>query len=248
MQGYEATTSGSWSPALDGTYMANVEPNSDVLVLRVPVPDRGPVRLATSMAVGTDALDVVDPEIGNLRVGDVALAASCEAQAFFQITGLNGGAVQHGASAGSPGNAVDNLSFAFRSDAISQTEVVPVHTIIYYLRDPNNTGSPSLWRRIGNNAPEELVEGVDRMQLQFGVDTNNDLRVDTYVEANSVTNWNNVLSISVALLVRSPEEYGNLKDTAQYTLLNEQPVGPFNDRRMRRVFTSTATLRNKVPV
>jgi type IV pilus assembly protein PilW len=105
----------------------------------------------------------------------------------------------------------------------------------------------SLWRKVGNAAPEELVEGVQQMQLQFGVDTTGDAVVDSYVDANAVTNWANVYSVSIAMLVRSLEQYDTDRDKRAYTLLNVT-VPAANDRYMREVFTTTANIRNRVPV
>jgi type IV pilus assembly protein PilW len=103
----------------------------------------------------------------------------------------------------------------------------------------------SLWRRIGGDAPEELVEGVDSFQLLFGVDTSApaDRIVDNYVTANSVTNWANVISIRLGLLVRSVEQYGNTLDGSHDVL--DVTITAAGDKRERLVFTSTAALRNK---
>jgi hypothetical protein len=59
-----------------------------------------------------------------------------------------------------------------------------------------------------------------------------------------VTNWDNVISVSVALLVRSPDEYGTERDTGSYVLLDKTFTAP-SDRHVRQVFVSTATLRNR---
>ncbi len=60
---------------------------------------------------------------------------------------------------------------------------------------------PALWQRVGNDPPQELVQGVQNMQVLYGVDTNGDLLADNYVVASAVTNWAQVISLSVALLI-----------------------------------------------
>jgi type IV pilus assembly protein PilW len=127
------------------------------------------------------------------------------------------------------------------------SEIVPIQTVVYFI-DTSTTGtSTSLYRRTGNAAPEELVEGVDSLQIQFGIDTNGDAShlADDYVKANAVTNWDRVVAVRVALLVRSIDEYGTDVDSASRTILGST-VAAFNDRRERRVFMTTATLRNKL--
>ena len=81
------------------------------------------------------------------------------------------------------------------------------------------------------------------MQVKYGVDTNGDMVPDAYQTANAVANWNNVVSISVAILVRSVDETGVDVDKSSYTLL-DKIIPAFNDRRQRSVFTTTINLRN----
>jgi type IV pilus assembly protein PilW len=83
--------------------------------------------------------------------------------------------------------------------------------------------------------------------VQYGVDTNGDVIVDEYRTADDVSDWNDVISVSVALLARSLEEYGVDTDQRSYTLLDVTVAAP-TDRRLREVFTATASIRNRVRV
>ena len=60
----------------------------------------------------------------------------------------------------------------------------------------------------------------------------------------TVTDWTRVISVTLALLVRSAEENAKIVDQRVYELL-ETDVGPFNDRFQRSLFTTTVTLRNR---
>ena len=71
--------------------------------------------------------------------------------------------------------------------------------------------------------------------------------VDVYRTADDVTDWNDVISVNVALLVRSIEEHGVDTDQRTYTLLDTTVAAP-GDRRLREVFTATASIRNRVRV
>lgn len=243
VQGFESTDDETWSPELDDS-VTEASGGSDVLVLRVPRRDAEPLRLTTDMTGSSDVLTVPAVSTG-VRIGDIALAYSCEAQAYFQVTGFAAGAVEHGGVGGAPGNASGDISYTFRENA----EVIPVQTVIYYVRPSTaDENTNSLWRRVALSNPEELVEGVEQMQLEFGVDTNSNAVVDDYVPADEVTNWENVYSVSVALLVRSIQEYGADTDQRQYRLLSDEIVDAPGDRRLREVFTATASIRNRVPV
>ena len=152
-----------------------------------------------------------------------------------------------------PGNANDTVNYSYRR---AVTHVVPVETIVYFIApstrvtdatDPAPAGTTSLWRRRGLNPVEELVEGIEQIQVEYGVDTSGDQLVDVYRTANNVTDWNDVISVSVALLARSLEQYGVETDQRSYNLLNVTVTAPA-DRRLREVFTATASIRNRVRV
>lgn len=248
VRGFQSTSATAWSPTIDAS-VTSPSGGSDVLVLRVPARDAEPLRLTADMTSGTDTLTV--PNVTNgVQTGDVALAYSCEAQSYFHVSSFAGGVIGHAVSTGTPGNADNTINYAFRRNA----EVIPVETVIYYIRESTGVaagtlpaGTTSLWRRVGLADAQELVEGVERMELEFGVDTNGDTIVDAYQTANAVTNWGNVFSVSVALLVRSLEQYGADTDQRTYQLLNVSVPAPA-DRRMREVFAATASIRNRVRV
>ncbi|MBL8269236.1 MAG: PilW family protein [Steroidobacter sp.] len=201
------------------------------------------------MASPTDPLVVSG---GSIVVNDVVMAYSCEGQAFFQVTAL-GGSLSHTATGASPGNANASTSYQFKRNA----EVVPVETTVYFVGPsvgataPGNTlpiGTNSLYRQVGSRAREELVQGVEQMQVEYGIDTNNDRTVDDYREATATTNWQQVISVRVALLVRSVQQYGTDIDARSYQLLTNTTVPAANDRRTRQIFTATISLRNRVRV
>ena len=144
--------------------------------------------------------------------------------------------VQHiagGATTAGPGNSTNNLSYVYQRDA----RLIPMQTIAYYVR--NN----SLWRAIGTNTPEELVEGVQALQIVYGEDTDADRIVNNYVAADAVNQLGQHRQRVGLLLVRS-EQTGTDIDSQTYNLLGTN-VGPFNDRRQRMLFVTTAALRTR---
>jgi hypothetical protein len=52
-----------------------------------------------------------------------------------------------------------------------------------------------------------------------------------------------VISVSVTLLIQSPDKYNTKRDAQTYTLLDQTYTAP-SDRHVRQVFVTTATLRN----
>ena len=245
LQGHEASGAGAWLPAIDTGAVVSPRAGSDILALRIPVRGAGSVALSSNMSTPTDTLKTAAGSPTPFAVGDVVMLSDCKAAAVFQVTGHNSatGEISHDAGAAAlnkgPGNASNDLGHAFRAKA----RIMPIETVIYYLRD-NDDGEPSLWRRAGGAPAEEVVEGIESMQVLYGEDTNNDRQVDTYVKANSVSDWTAVLSIRVGLLLRSVDEFGGATDNRTYRVL-DATIGPAADRRQRLVLTTTATLRNR---
>ena len=92
--------------------------------------------------------------------------------------------------------------------------------------DRNGVRNPSLWRIIGAGAPQELIEGIEAMQILYGEDTDGDRLVNAYVKADAVTNWNNVISVTFAMLIRSVEPNAPETDTRTYTAAPRHHGGP----------------------
>jgi type IV pilus assembly protein PilW len=98
-------------------------------------------------------------------------------------------------------------------------------------------------QRDGNS----LIEGVENMQITYGVDTDNNGTPNYYGQAGAVTNadMGNVVSVRVSLLLYTIDN--NVTPTPlayTYNAATSTPALP--DRRIRRVFNSTFTLRNRV--
>jgi len=118
----------------------------------------------------------------------------------------------------------------------------------------------------GDGVPQEVAEGVEMMKVELGVDTDADGVVNKYVPANNtdadsnlaVTNkaqrdiaWRKVLSVRIALLVRSPDRASETAHTGDangdnvYYLFDTRTQRPI-DARFRDVYTTTIALRNRL--
>jgi type IV pilus assembly protein PilW len=122
--------------------------------------------------------------------------------------------------------------------------MLPLSGHIYYLKN-NAAGEPSLYRETlradGSTEAQELVEGVEDMQIAYGEDTtqvaspecpDDNCSVNTipYIAASAVTNWNRVVSVRITLNMRSPET----------------GVGTEGDTRIHKPFTTTIAVRNRL--
>lgn len=195
---------------------------------------------------------------------------NCRQLYIFKPSSLGGGGTQIGVPA--PGLPVPVWGGKNLWDA--GASIMRLRSTIYYIAN-NGAGIPSLYRRVsGSAAPalsDELLNGVENLQVEVGIDTNNDGVVDSYTTPNAVTpeQWNawndsnmdgdiqegprlspdvspqveqNVVAIRYSLLLRSDTQL--LEAPQQYTY-NGVTTTP-TDRRLRQVMTSTVGIRSRL--
>lgn len=264
--GYAYTGNGTgnaltdWTPALPGSpYFSNgdVMANTDVVVVR-RASETG-VTLGSAMPNTSADLNIASNP-GGLAQFDIVMISDCANADIFQITGpasLAGGTTNmtHNAGVGSPGNATKPFSKSYGPDA----QVMKLITRVYYIGKRTGAAAsdpPSLFRKemtAATSPPvstQELVEGVEKMKVVYGVDT--DLAPDNtpniYKTANNVAanEWSKVISVRLGLLVRTTSKVDQTADTKPYTLVGQAIGAPFNDNFRRQVYTSTVQLRNLI--
>jgi len=120
-------------------------------------------------------------------------------------------------------------------------------------RRTNNRGL-AIFALFCNNT--ELVEGIENMQVLYGVDTDvpfnsRDFVANQYFTFNTVpdldgdgiTDWSRVVSLRIALLANSVDARTTLTSTRTFNLL-DTTIPAFNDQMIRRVYTTTVLIRN----
>jgi type IV pilus assembly protein PilW len=251
VQGFDSTGPGAWAPALPAE-VASPEGENDVLVVRAVRAGQPTFTTSTAMASATADIEVNYPIAGQITPGRTLLISDCIASAVFSATAVDESAADIATlslteDVAVPGMTEGNDSVSMDYEFAAGSQVAPIDSVIYYIRESdtvrNGVQNPALWQIVGAQAPQELIEGVEAMQVRYGVDTNNDGIINSYEDADGVANWRRVISVSVALLIRSVEPNALETDTRTYRLLDTD-VGPFNDGYQRTVFTTTAALRN----
>ncbi len=178
-----------------------------------------------------------------LNQNDIVLVSDCKAGNIIQITDNNpntSGTVVHNTGAGTPGNAIKDLDKKYLGDA----QIYRVQSITYTVATDGTTGLPNLYRKDGTNAAVPLLEGVEDMQILYGIDSDADKIPNRYVNAGAVVDWTTVVAVRIALLVRTVNQVAATATAQNYTLLDAAAYKP-NDRYLRRLFVSTITLRNR---
>ena len=194
--------------------------------------------------------------------GDYVLISDCTSADIFRITNnpepKAGGKKKAVLTHAKNTNTSNKLSKAYGPDA----EVFGFVSSQFFIRDTERDtggGNPvtSLYFREraiasggAHSAATELVEGVENLQLMYGVDDNDDRSVDRYIAAGSVSDWDTVLSVRVELTMVALDEGVVGKtgaDNAQTVYDSEGKLINNSDGRMRQVFTSVFALRNRLP-
>ncbi len=252
-------TEGDWDPALptgaDIALDGSVIPGSDVLIVRHVNPSS--YALLSPFSTATEV--TADAPADAFQAGDIAVASDCQKSSIFQVSAVAnvGGGITLSHSGGTPGNALP--SWDTDQQYAAGAQVARGETWAFYVGARGTGLPPALFQRrlvIDSGAStasfdvtEELVEAVETMQVRYGVDTDLDGAIDRYDTANDVEDagdWASVAAVRVAIVTRSPDEYGTEVDETDY-LVDDVIFDPVDDRRVRQVFVSTIAIRNRLP-
>lgn len=143
----------------------------------------------------------------------------------------------------------------------SGSRISRLSAVTYYIQH-NPSNEPALYReKLGtttgspSTTAEELIEGVQDMQLVYGVDNNADGAVDAYLTANNVANWLQVIGIRVTLLMVSRQDERGITTQPQPYSLDMNGDGDVDDagesvtptdNLLRKVFTATIAVKNRL--
>lgn len=120
---------------------------------------------------------------------------------------------------------------------------------VYYIRNSNPPNLSRMTLQAGAMVREDLISGIERMVLMFGVDSDRNGDIDTFVSSatlNAATayGWEDVGAVQVTLLVRGDEVDTFFTDNKTYNLGSDVTVTNPNDNYHRMVIRSTLGLRN----
>jgi type IV pilus assembly protein PilW len=204
-----------------------------------------------------------------LKEGDVVVVSDCSSADLFQITNYNDDPanqdelVHNPGSDEIPGNDTSNnphkLSKRYGTDA----QILKFRAHLYFI-GTGASGNPALFRQELNNngdgtlsaVPYELVDGVENMQVLYGVDKTEDRDPNVFVPASNVSaagGWDNVVAARITLLAYSISsetttgEFGTGVDTKSWNLdptATSYTGQSVSGGRKRRLFRYTVALRN----
>jgi type IV pilus assembly protein PilW len=217
----------------------NVVPGTDILNLQFGGSCGG--RLVGNMTAVNANIQIDANNTCNLQQNWPFMITDCVSADIARASSVSNGTTIQTAAHAQNVNTSNNLSKAYQSDA----EIFSMQSITYYIAQ-NTIGNNSLYRR--NNATtanDEMVEGVEDMQVLYGEDTDSDGTANYFVPASNVVAMQTVVSVKVSLLSRSLSDVNVASKPLTYTYNGATATAV--DRQLRKVFTSTVTLRNRLP-
>lgn len=214
----------------------------------------------TSATAGVLTFPAIDLKRGNILVINdcstikLVQVCRCDTDDGSVCTGDDQRAdlINCAASAGIPVTNPGNLTNDISDINTNTAEIRTLEEAIFYVskRSYDRYNPPSLyWKNLGTNArpssASEILEGVESLQLLYGEDTDNDKSANYYVSANDVSNWDNVTSIRISLLLISKNS-NLITDTQTLSFNNNDITIDSEDHHLRKVFTTTIALRNRI--
>ena len=192
-------------------------------------------------------------DIQNFKPGDALLITDCETAEIFGLSAISG-------STSTPtleyfsGIGVDNSDELSKAYAAG-SKIYRVTKTTFCIAKDTDLGKSSL-RRLVNGRPrdcaiegDELVDGIEDMQILVGEDTDADSEgvggdgiANRYFYVSDDQSLTRLVSLRISLLAVSPEN--NITTTPAPYFFNGQEVTP-SDRYLRKVFTTTIAIRNK---
>ena len=203
--------------------------------------------------------------LGNtIQVDDVMMIHDCSQAMMFRVSSLTNAVLDLGGGATanvvSIGHFGETDVFANRFDWLSRlpsgfspgdSSISHIESNTFFIAPGaglNSSGDTplSLWRKRGIEAPVELVEGVENMQILYGFNSDGDVNStpDRYVTANEVTDWVNVVTVRVTLTVNSIDDVGATTAPTHGCTVQTCIDGEAFDGLLRRSFTQTFHIRN----
>jgi type IV pilus assembly protein PilW len=247
----------------NGINTDDIVSGTDVITIRSLSQRDVETRLVEELVSATDDIKVVKPADGTelgFDVGDLAMIHDCEKATIFQVTGPVPGlstesdpiVIEHDVDIAVPwGNSF--LRLAIKNSFGTDAYVSAIETNTYFIapgEGENNSGQAplSLWRKSGTTSPVELVEGIENLQILYGVSTDDDLTPNQYVSSINDVSLKDVVTIRVTVVANSIDDVGGSSAPTHGCIIQNCYTGEDEaaiDGLIRRAFTQTFMLRNR---
>jgi len=236
-----STSSGPWSTNGGASLPTfDARPGSDIVRIW-----RGDENVPRISSIGTDSFVVTGAN--DFEAQDLLMLSDCRTADWVQACSVS--------AVGTDTEIDISAGCTLGNDASVEISSAPGGEVsrimgnLYYVSRESAAAPPALYRsRLTATAEagpgEPVVEGVESLQILFGIDETGDRRIDRHVTADNVPDWRSVVAVRISLLLVSTEN--NVVEASQPVFFNGALQTP-TDRRLRQVMTTTVALRNRMP-
>jgi type IV pilus assembly protein PilW len=249
--GFPANDSNALSVLGGGTTSYTLSTTNPILYLAGGSPQA--LQLSASATTVDDNLSITANTYGwsaDATSPTFLIISNCQASELFRGSLSGGGTVINHSTTSN-----DSASFAnvYSSDAT----ITALHSSVYFIATRVGSANPSLYRRFFNGrvaTTEELVPNVEAITFHYGENTSNTTsaipeptyRADIYrTDPAAVVDWSRVVSVRMGLILVS-EENGQASVANQSVAWINGTYTPPNDRRVRRAYSTTVSVRNRM--
>ena len=254
LRGYERKS--AWAPDPNApaisTLLNTAREGSDVVNLQAGV-SLGRDLLTADVNSTDTSFAVSDNPNGVIQQNDLVILSGCLTAHLLRVTNTPATSGATAVAYTTAGNSSSSVEPGYRYTA--NTEVMTFENVVWYIgdtgRDRNGYDVWALYRLdLGNGSNDEMIEGVEYMQVLYGERTSTGASGTTrFVNAENVSDWEDVVSVRVSMLLQSYEPIRSEDDTTDYLMLDELvgPSGTYSHsggRALRKTFSTTLALRN----
>ena len=235
---------------------------SDAIVVRFGDPDRA--MSVKEHDLSSNEFELFEPALVADNANLLAVSASCRDVSLFRAGAVTADTIAYGttgnctsvvkANEGGFLNCTESNCTASSCSNPPTTAsafapgstLMPYEAVAFYIQESSVVPATTALKRTvlsgQNRTTEELVLGAESLQITYGIDTTpiRDGVVDSFANADDVTDWNRVVSVRFDFLARSMERVLGAGETQ--TLADGSS---FNDGYLREKISQTVQLRNR---
>lgn len=252
IEGFDDATN-TWYPTGGTTVPTGKISGTDMVMVRMADPSLA-INLSSDMPNSSAELTVAST--AGFSDGEIIMLSDCESAELMQITGVQSlaGRLQHAPGGADqtenpprPGNATQVLSKQYSA---SSAKVMKFYSRQYYI-GTGTSGNPALFRSNNSGTGEELVDGIESLQILYGVTTDSDRTPNIYLKAGAAglttaADWSSVVSVRIGILARTLTQEDTDTDSTSYDV-DDDGTNDYTapgDRHKRRLFSTTVFMRN----
>ena len=244
---------------LDGTLNDKIYKASDVLVVKSTEPALDLTNTAAfTFPITTTSFSTsgyLDSDDGSDDEGRIVVISDCVGADLFQNCSSTPNLIRRNVCSVSPANSLTSFGHQYEVLMGGEDATISAVSVNTYYVGAGTDDTPTLYRKDYSrgtpSSAEPLVEGVELMQVLYGVDTDGDLVPNQYITAAGLgavigtgTYADNVVSVRISLLLRSIDEVEEVNNSDSL-LMAETTINSGSDRYLRKTVSTTVQLRNR---